>query len=61
MLTAGYEFYRGTYHGDKITAAEWPVLSRDAAACLEELTLGRGRRLTWPRSCWSGARWRYAP
>ena len=41
MLTAGYEFYRGTYHGDKITAAEWPVLSRDAAACLEELTLGR--------------------
>ena len=26
MLTAGYEFYRGTYHGDKITAAEWPVL-----------------------------------
>ena len=38
MLTAGYEFYRGTYHGDKITAAEWPVLSRDAAACLEELT-----------------------
>ena len=41
LLTAGYEFYRGTYHGDKITAAEWPVLSRDAAACLEELTLGR--------------------
>ena len=41
MLTAGYEFYRGTYPGDKITAAEWPVLSRDAAACLEELTLGR--------------------
>ena len=41
MLTAGYEFYRGTYHGDKITAAEWPVLSRDAAACREELTLGR--------------------
>ena len=41
MLTAGYEFYKGTYHGDRIAAAEWPALSRDAAACLEELTLGR--------------------
>ena len=41
MLTAGYEFYRGIYHGDRIAAAEWPALSRDAAACLEELTLGR--------------------
>lgn len=60
MLTAGYEFYRGTYHGDKITAAEWPVLSRDAAACLEELTLGR-TAADLARSCWSGARWRYAP
>ena len=39
MLTAGYEFYKGTYHGDRIAAAEWPALSRDAAACLEELTL----------------------
>ena len=35
------EFYRGIYHGDRIAAAEWPALSRDAAACLEELTLGR--------------------
>lgn len=41
MLTAEYEFYKGTYHGDKIGEAEWPALSRDAAACLEELTLGR--------------------
>lgn len=41
MLTAGYEFYKGTYHGDRIAAAEWPALSRDAAASLEELTLGR--------------------
>lgn len=31
MLTAGYEFYRGIYHGDRIAAAEWPALSRDAA------------------------------
>ena len=48
MLTAGYEFYRGTYHGDKITAAEWPVLSRDAAACLEELTPVSYTHLTLP-------------
>ena len=41
MLTAGYEFYKSTYHGDRIAAAEWPALSRDAAACLEDLTLGR--------------------
>ena len=41
MLTAGYEFYKGTYHGDKIGEAEWPALSRDAAACLDEMTLGR--------------------
>ena len=41
MLNAEYEFYKGTYHGDKIGEAEWPALSRDAAACLEELTLGR--------------------
>ena len=34
MLTAGYEFYKGTYHGDRIAAAEWPALSRDAAAAI---------------------------
>ncbi|MFR5862964.1 MAG: hypothetical protein ACLUES_15480 [Flavonifractor plautii] len=40
MLTAGYEFYRGS-----ITATGSPRrvarTQRDAAACLEELTLGR--------------------
>lgn len=41
MLTVDYDFYKTIYMGDEIQAEEWPPLSRDAAACLEELTLGR--------------------
>lgn len=41
MLKVEYEFYRDTYQGDKISAEEWPALSRDASACLDEMTLGR--------------------
>lgn len=41
MLTVGYDFYKIVYQGDQIEAEEWPALSRDAAACLEDLTLGR--------------------
>lgn len=41
MLSVGYEFYVATYQGNRISAEEWPALSRDAAAYLEDLTLGR--------------------
>ena len=41
MVTADYDFYKTIYMGDEIQAEEWPSLSRDAAACLEKLTLGR--------------------
>lgn len=41
MVTADYDFYKTIYMGDEIQAEEWPSLSRDAAVCLEELTLGR--------------------
>ena len=48
MLTEGYEFYKGTYHGDRIAAAEWPALSRDGAPCLEGAAPGRPAGLLAP-------------
>lgn len=41
MLTVEYEFYKNTYHGDKISEAAWPAFSRDAAAFLDMITFGR--------------------
>ena len=41
MLTVEYEFYKNTYHGDKISEAAWPASSRDAAAFLNMVTFGR--------------------
>ena len=41
MLTVEYEFYKNTYHGNKISETAWPAFSRDAAAFLDMITFGR--------------------
>ena len=41
MLTVDYEFYKNTYHGNKISEAAWPAFSRDAAAYVDKITFGR--------------------
>ena len=41
MLTVDYEFYKNTYHGNKISETAWPAFSRDAAAFLDMITSGR--------------------
>lgn len=41
MLTVEYEFYKNTYHGNKISETAWPAFSRDAAAYVDKITFGR--------------------
>ena len=41
MLTVDYEFYKNTYHGNKISETAWPAFSRDAAAYVDKITFGR--------------------
>ena len=41
MLTVDYEFYKNTYHGNKISETAWPAFLRDAAAFLDMITFGR--------------------
>lgn len=41
MLTVDYDYYSNTYKGDKISEKQWNSCSRNAAAYLDVLTLGR--------------------
>lgn len=41
MLTVDYTYYTDTYKGDKISEKQWNSCSRNAAAYLDVLTLGR--------------------
>lgn len=41
MLTVDYEFYKSSYHGNKISETAWPAFSRDAAAYVDKITFGR--------------------